>query len=163
MNMQHKTITVDQVMSWQPCKYYPRDLVEDLSRKGSADAEHILGLKIPDHDKIWVLIHMIENLDCLLLASSFSDHVVNINTEATTKSLMASHGDIENPELYPAEEEIQGWKNGDNTEAQKRAGLAAMWAAVARGKIELTHERRIDAYNDERAWQLEQIKILMGV
>ena len=53
-----KTVTLDQVMSWHPCRDYTRDRIAGLfaGREGLS-AIDILGLDIPAKDRVWSVLH----------------------------------------------------------------------------------------------------------
>lgn len=52
-----KTVDIDQVMAWVPCRDYPLDRIEQLfDGRQALTAQNIADLPIPDSDKLWALL-----------------------------------------------------------------------------------------------------------
>ena len=69
-------ITVDQIMEWEPCSPYTDARVRELVGDGLTPRE-IAGLGIPPEDRFWVLIHLLDDRDCRLLACDIAESVVH--------------------------------------------------------------------------------------
>jgi hypothetical protein len=52
-----KRVTIDQVMSWEPCEDYTRKRVAKLfAGRKTVSATNVLGMDIPDEDKLWAVL-----------------------------------------------------------------------------------------------------------
>jgi ribosomal protein L12E/L44/L45/RPP1/RPP2 len=53
-----KRVTVDEVMSWEPCEKYTRTRVTELfAGRKTVSAMNVLGMDIPADDKLWAVLH----------------------------------------------------------------------------------------------------------
>jgi len=69
-------ITVDQIMAWGPCPGYTESRVRELVGNGLTPRE-IAALDIAQEDRFWVLVHLLDDRDCRLLACDIAESVVH--------------------------------------------------------------------------------------
>jgi len=70
-------VTVDQVLGWNPCGPYTRTVIEDLIGI-DATTEELRNLDIPAADRFWVLVHLLSESDCYLLAADLAEQLIEV-------------------------------------------------------------------------------------
>jgi len=76
-----KSVTVDEVMAWQPCPHYSGARVKQLfAGRERLTAEDIAALKIPAPDRFWALLHheFLTDEQMHLLACNIAEDVLPI-------------------------------------------------------------------------------------
>lgn len=59
VDLRHMTVTVDDVMSWEPCKEYSRERVTALfAGRKTITALDVLDMDIPAEDRLWAVLRM---------------------------------------------------------------------------------------------------------
>jgi hypothetical protein len=141
-----KTVTIEQVMGWDPCEEYTREKVEELfSGRESLTARDIVDLYIPAKDKVWALLHneFISDGQTHLYACDVAERALVAEREAGREPDERSwaaieakrawlDGKITDEELAAAREAARGAAWAAAWEAARRAAWGAAWEA-ARG------------------------------
>ena len=118
-----KSVTIEQVIAWQPCGYdddddgenYTPQRIEMLfDGRESLTARDIAALDIPKRDVIWALLHkeFVTERQMHILACDFAESIVHLC------------GD--DPRPRAAIDAKRAWMRGDISDAE----LAAAWAAA---------------------------------
>ena len=118
-----KRITVDLIMSLDPCEEYSRDRITKLfsGRKSVALKTVLKTDKIQHNDKLWLLLRtqFIPENDLHELACQFAEHVLPI--------FETEYSDDKRPRL--AIEAKRKWLQGEITTNELKAARDAAWAA----------------------------------
>ena len=112
-----KTVTVDAVMAWNPCREYTNDRVTALfAGRETLSARDIAGLDIPSEDKLWSMLRneFLTDNQMHVLACDFAERVVHLCGA--------------DPHPQAAIDAKRAWVRGEITDYE----LAAAWGA-ARG------------------------------
>ena len=142
-----KTITVDDIMSWDPCDLYDLAVIEEFIGFGKTPLE-ILDLDIPGEDRLWVVLReeIIPARELHLLACDFAEVALMRDREAGLEPHEASWEAIRIKRL---------WVDGLATDQDARncARKSARNVAWYFGLI----SARVDALNAARdsAWDVE--------
>ena len=176
-----KTVTVDDVMGWEPC--WDRDEVEDAAggREALTPLE-IADLKIQAHERLWVLLRpeIIERKRLHELACVFAECVLlrerGMGQEPDTRSWAAIEtkrrwlrGEATDEQLAAAQAAASD--AAEATDEQLAAALAAAWAAArdardaaeaaARAAWAAAWAASDAAWDAEIEWQLEQVRLVL--
>ena len=76
-----KTVTIDEVLSWNPCEEYTKERLRKLAgRRKKMSGLQILALKIPVADRLWAILWhgFLSNKDLRLFACDCAEHVLGI-------------------------------------------------------------------------------------
>ena len=114
-----KTVTVDAVMAWIPCKEYTRELVTALfAGRDTLSARDIAGLDIPSEDKLWSMLRneFLTDNQMHVLACDFAERVVHLCGA--------------DPHPQAAIDAKRAWVRGEITGDELAAARAAAWAAA---------------------------------
>lgn len=117
------TCTVDDVMSWHPCKEYTRERIEALwAGRPELTVLDILDLDIPAEDKLWATLHseLIPEQDLHELACRFAEDVLPIYER--------EYPDDHRPRR--AIETKRKWLKGEATDEELESARLEAWAAV---------------------------------
>jgi hypothetical protein len=138
-----KSVTVDQVMEWNPCDDYTAERVTELfAGREALTAQDIAALDISHADRLWALLHneFLTDQQIHLLACDFAEAVVHLCGDdprpitAIEAKRAWLRGEIDNDQLSAARD--AAWYAGaDATRAAARdaardAACAAAWAAA---------------------------------
>jgi hypothetical protein len=76
-----KKITVDEIMSWEPCEEYPKSRVIELfSGRERITPVDVLKMDIPYFDKLWTVLRpeIFRDIDLQFMACDFVESVINL-------------------------------------------------------------------------------------
>ena len=113
-----KSVTIDQVMAWEPCSDYPRKLVEELAAgRTEITAPEIVSLEIPAEDRLWMLLHneFLTDAQMYELACRFAEAALKKERDA------GSEPDVRS---WAAIEAKRKWLNGEITDNELAAAVA---------------------------------------
>lgn len=72
-------ITIDEVMSWDPCAYYTRDRILHVSGgREEIETAELVDLDIPFQDLLWVVSTLLPMNDSFMLAAAFAESVLHL-------------------------------------------------------------------------------------
>ena len=148
------SVTVDQVLSWNPCLRYNRERVTELfAGRETLTVLDILALDIPPADRMWAVLRKeffsderLHNLTC-----DFAEHVIHLcgddlRTQAAIDAKRAwLRGETSDDELTAAFDAARA--------AASAAARAAAWAAAWDAASDA-------AWDAEQKWQLERIAVV---
>jgi len=75
-----RTVTIDEVLSWDPCDIYSREALKKLAgRRKKMSGLQILALKIPVADRFWAILRhgFLSDKDLRLFACDCAEHVLH--------------------------------------------------------------------------------------
>jgi len=75
-----RTVTIDEVLSWNPCEEYTKEILQKLAgRKRKMSGLQILALKIPAQDRFWAILKhgFLSDRDLRLFACDCAEHVLH--------------------------------------------------------------------------------------
>ena len=120
-----KSVTIDQILAWEPCLAYPRDRIEELAAgRTEITAPEIAALDIPAEDRLWMLLHNEFLTDAQMheLACQFAEAALTKEREA---------GQEPDARSWAAIEAKRKWLRGEITDDEWAAAwYAAMDAAM---------------------------------
>jgi hypothetical protein len=76
-----KKITVDEIMSWEPCEEYPKSRVIELfSGRERITPVDVLKMDIPYFDKLWTVLRpeIFRDIDLQFMACDFVESVIDL-------------------------------------------------------------------------------------
>jgi hypothetical protein len=159
------TVTVDDVMSWEPCKEYSRERVTALfAGRETITAFDVLDMDIPAEDRLWAVLRMVPDPILHEFACRIAEAVLMRERRAGREPDLRNwaaigakrkwlRGEIDGKELYAAREAAQD---------------AARCAAMNDAQYAAWHAARCAAMNNARyaawhaAWE-EQCAMLRGM
>jgi hypothetical protein len=119
-----KTVTIEQVMGWDPCEEYTREKVEELfAGREVLTARDIVDLDISNEDKMWALLHneFLSDRQMHLFACEVAEKALVTEREA---------GREPDPRSWAAIEAKRAWVYGKITNGELAAAREAAWAAA---------------------------------
>ena len=138
-----KAVTVDQVLSWEPCEEYTHERVKELfAGRETINVYDVLRMNISDADKLWAVLR--EDFIPAEILHEFA-------CRAAEKALLSEREAGREPDerSWQAIEVKRKWLKGEATDSDLNAAGASTWAArtaAAAARIE----------------QIEIIKELLG-
>ena len=119
-----RTVTVDKVMSWVPCREYTRNRITKLfAGREALSALNVLELDIPASDKLWAVLR-----EEMLSAEALHKFACRVAEYALMKE--RKEGREPDPRSWAAIEAKRKWLRGEITNgelAMARAAAAATW------------------------------------
>ena len=155
-------ITVDLVMSYEPCQPdYSRERVKELfSGRKYINPKTVLKMDIPVEDRLWLLLRndFVSEKNLRLFACDCAERVLHIYEKK-----------YDNPAPRKAIETARLFANGEATQeelaaawdAARAAARAAAWAAAraaAKAAARAWAAARVAARDAEQQWQLERLE-----
>jgi hypothetical protein len=114
------SVTVDQVLSWEPCEEYTRARIEELfAGRETINVHDVLEMNIPDEDKLWAVLR--EEFIPAKILHEFACWVAAIALHKERES-----GREPDERSWEAIEVKWCWINGRATDSE----LATAWAAA---------------------------------
>ena len=115
-----RTVTVDKVMSWVPCREYTRNRITKLfAGREALSALNVLELDIPASDKLWAVLR-----EEMLSAEALYEFACRVAEHALMKE--RKDGREPDPRSWAAIAAKRKWLRGEITEEE----LSAAWAAA---------------------------------
>lgn len=166
VDLRHMTVTVDDVMSWEPCKEYSRERVTALfAGRETITAFDVLDMDIPAEDRLWAVLRMVPDPILHEFACRIAEAVLMRERRAGREPDLRNwaaigakrkwlRGEIDGKELYAAREAAQDAAR----EAAQDAAWAAWYAAMNDARYAAWHAAQYAAWyaarNAERnaAW-----------
>ena len=149
-------LTIGRIMSWNPCKEYSRERIEELfAGRESLTPQEIAALSIPAVDRLWVLLRE-EILPKEVL------HGLACDFAERTLQLKRKVGREPHPAYWKAIEAKRAWMMGEIGEDElelawyaptRGAAPAARSAAYVAAKVAASYA----AEDAEREWQLARV------
>ena len=156
-------------MGWNPCKDFPKGRIADLfAGRERVSVKDILDVDMRQDEQLWAVLReaFFSTLSLESMASYFTIHASRKLdysdpkvSNALLNATMASTGSFD---LLPVDKRQDRWNKGA-TNAEKCAGLSALWAAQARADMHTKKEKWLKAWNKERDWQVKFVKEKAGL
>ena len=124
-----KAVTVDQVLSWEPCKEYTRQRVENLfAGRETINVYDVLEMDISTADKLWAVLR--EDFITAEILHEFACRVAE-------KTLLNERKAGREPDerSWKAIEVKRKWLKGEATDSELKAARAAAGAARVVGAV----------------------------
>ena len=163
-----KTITVDQIMVFNPCSCYPRERVAALwAGREALTAEEIAALEIPEADRVWALckwLGEISQSSARLFACDCADRALLRVANPDPRSVAAvavarrhAAGDATDEELEAARwaARVAAWEAAREVAWAAWAAWEAAWEAARAAAVEWALGGGEHAA--ERDWQLAEL------
>ena len=164
-----KTVDYKTLMSWNPCKDFPKGRVADLfAGREAVTVKDILDVDMRQDEQLWAVLReaFFSTKELEDLASHFTIHASRKLdysdpkvSNALLNAVMASTGSFD---LLPKDKRQDRWSKGA-TDPEKQAGLSALWSAQARADTQIKKEKWLKAWNKERDWQVKFVKEQAGI
>jgi hypothetical protein len=120
-----QSVTIDEIMAWEPCPEYPRERVAELFGKNSAVTwRQMARWRIPHEDRVWGLLHNEFLTDAQLweLACQFAERALLAERKAGREPAEASWNAIATR---------RRWLRGEATDEEIASAASAASAARA--------------------------------
>ena len=138
-----RTVTIDEVLSWNPCEEYTKEILQKLAgRKRKMSGLQILALKIPAQDRFWAILKhgFLSDRDLRLFACDCAEHVLHF----FEKKFPVDKRPRECIEV--ARRFVMGEATADEMAAAGAAARDAAWDAGNAAGVK------------EQAWQVKRLK-----
>jgi hypothetical protein len=120
-----RSVTVDQVLSWEPCEDYTRERIEELfAGKEAVNVHDVLAMDISDSDKLWAALR-----EEFIPAETLHEFACRVAENALLKERKA--GREPDARSWKALEVKRKWLKGEATDSELAAAREAAWAAWA--------------------------------
>jgi len=120
VDLRHMTVTVDDVMSWEPCKEYSRERVTALfAGRETITAFDVLDMDIPAEDRLWAVLR-----EEMVPAPVLHEFACRIAEAALSQESMA--GREPDPRSWAAIDAKRKWLRGEIGDKE----LHAAWEAA---------------------------------
>ena len=118
------TVTVDEVMSWEPCKEYPRERVTALfADRETITALDVLEMDIPAEDRLWAVLR-----EEMVPAPILHEFACRCAEAALMQERKA--GREPDPRSWAAIEAKRKWMRGEIDDNELRAARDTAWDAA---------------------------------
>ena len=164
------TVDLKSVMGWNPCEDFPKERIAALfGNRNKVTITDMFAVSMRQDEYLWVALReaWFSPEELKNMAARFVLHVGDLagyNDPIVTNSVLnATLASLGSFEMLPKNDRRhQRWEKGA-TEAERRAGLSALWAASARADTETNKEKRTAKWNKERDWQVQLVKKKAGI
>ena len=176
-----RTVTIDEVLSWNPCDIYTREALQKLAgRKLKMSGLQILALKIPVADQFWAILKhgFLSEKDLRLFACDCAEHTLHFFEEkypedrqprecietarrlanglATAKEMDAAR--VAWDARAAAWVAWDAWAVAWDAAWAARAAGAAAWATARAAGAAAWDAAWAAAWDKEQAWQVKRLK-----
>ena len=122
VDLRHMTVTVDDVMSWEPCKEYSRERVTALfAGRETITAFDVLDMDIPAEDRLWAVLRMVPDPILHEFACRIAEAVLMRERRA---------GREPDPRSWAAIDAKRKWLRGEIGDKELHAAREAAWCAA---------------------------------
>lgn len=145
-------------MNWCPC-YSPEKLKNLIGDYKEVDLNYIKNCGISDPDFLYIALreHFFKPEILIDTARVFAWNARVIGNESALEAYEnATKAAFHVPVEMPDDEDTKTWLK-NSTKAEIAAGLAAMWAAIAKGRLSENEVERKRLWNNERRWQADYV------
>jgi hypothetical protein len=123
-----RSVTVNQVLSWEPCEEYTRERLEELfAGRETVNVNDVLKMDISDTDKLWAALR-----EDFISAETLHEFACRVAENALLKERKA--GREPDARIWKALEVKRKWLKGEATDSElaaaREAARAAAWAAA---------------------------------
>lgn len=164
-----KTVDFQTVMGCNPCPDFPADRIADIfGGRETCTIADVFAESMRQDEHMWVALRefFFTPDELKNLAMTFVLHVRDLMfhddpvvRNDLLNATLAANGDFD---TLPVDRRHDRWETGA-TEVEKRAALAALWAATARANTKDDKDERMAEWNLERDYQVNLVKEKAGI